>query len=159
MPHWKHGADVSLASVKMFGKGKLLLQFDALATAVGTKVLTQAALAGAAPILNEARDGAPRGDTGILKRELRARPIATGPNSVEVAISWRAGRSSRTPAFYGLFVHEGTKSRARKSGGRTGRISRRNPFLTRAFDQRKDEAARITKRVYVSALRRAASRG
>lgn len=150
---------MSVMRVKMIGKGKLLLQFDSLSRVVGTKVLTQAALAGAAPILNEARDAAPRGKTGLLRRELRARPIHVGLNDVEVAVTWRAGRSSRTPAFYALFVHEGTKGRVRKSGGSTGRISRRNPFLVRAFDRRKTEAELITKRVFSAALRRAARSG
>ncbi len=150
---------MSLTRMKLIGGRKLVIQFDGLSRAVGKKVLTQAAMAGAAPILNDARGGAPRGKTGVLRREMRAHPVDVGLNDVEVAVTWRTGRSSRTPAFYGLFVHEGTKSRVRKSGGSTGRISRRNPFLVRAFDRRKSEAELITKRVFSAALRRAARSG
>jgi HK97 gp10 family phage protein len=163
--------------VRMSVKGarELRATFDRLPRAVGTSVLTQAAVKGARPIRDAARANAPA-RTGLLKRAIDARVIERTPTSVEVAVSWRKGRRSRTAAFYGLFVHQGTKQRTRKgrasrasgrqrtgaftrSGGRTGRVSRPNPFLVRAFDSHKDSAAREAKRVFQAAIRNAVRSG
>ena len=141
--------------MRVQGARRLRLTFDRLPKAVGVTVLTQAATKGAIPIRDAARQNAPRGRTGNLRREIVERVLETSPTSVEVGVSWRRGKASRTSAFYGLFVHEGTRQRSRKGGGATGRM-RPNPFLQRAFDTHKDTADRETKRVFLAALRRAA---
>ena len=176
LPRGQHGAHrMSKVRIRVLGDRQLRLTFERLPKAVGVTVLTQAAKKGAVPIRNAARDFAPRGRTGNLRREIVERVIETSPTSVEVGISWRRGKWSRTPAFYGLFVHEGTKQRVRigrksraagrlgkgrkaafaRSGGATGRV-RPNPFLQRAFDTQGDVAAREAKRVFMTAIRRAA---
>lgn len=167
--------------MRVQGARQLRLTFDRLPKAVGVTVLTQAAKKGAIPIRDAARQNAPRGRTGNLRREIVERVLETSPTSVEVGISWRRGKWSRTSAFYGLFVHEGTRQRTRiggksraagrvatgertsrgryikafaRGGGATGRV-RPNPFLQRAFDTHKGTADREAKRVFLAALRRA----
>ena len=173
LPRGQHGAHrMSKVRIRVLGDRQLRLTFERLPKAVGVTVLTQAARKGAVPIRNAARDFAPRGRTGNLRREIVERVIETSPTSVEVGISWRRGKWSRTPAFYGLFVHEGTKQRVRigrksraagrlgkgrkaafaRSGGATGRL-RPNPFLTRAYDSERGRAERIVKAEMLRALR------
>ncbi len=145
--------------VRMTIKGarELRATFRRLDGAVGTAVLLRAATQGIRPIRDAARAGAPM-RTGNLRNEIVDQVVGVSPEAVEVAVSWRRGTGSRTPAFYGLFVHEGTRARARKSGGTTGRM-RSNPFLVRAFDSEMGPAERITKQAFKAAIRRAVGRG
>ncbi len=148
---------MTVVRMSLKGARELRATFARLPKAVGTSVLIRAATAGIIPIRDAARAGAPS-RTGNLRSEIVEAVVGVSPEAVEVAVSWRHGTASRTPAFYGLFVHEGTGTRTRKSGGTTGRM-RSNPFLVRAFDGEMGAAERITKQAFVSAIRRAVRRG
>ena len=117
-------------------------------------VLLKAVKAGARPIRDDARRRASR-RTGLLKREIADQVLSRSAEHAEVGVGWRAGKASRTPGFYGLFIEKGTRDRVRKSGGRTGRVSAK-PFLIPAFDANKDRSARLTEGVLTSEIERVA---
>ncbi len=149
---------MTIVRMSVKGARELRATFHRLDGAVGTAVLIRAATAGIIPIRDAARAGAPV-RTGNLRNEIVEQVVGVTPTSVEVAVSWRRGSASRTPAFYGLFMHEGTRDRVRKSGGRTGRIARPNRFLVRAFDGEMGVAERLTKEAFRGAIRKAVRRG
>ena len=149
---------MTLVHMSIKGAQQLRATFERLDGALGTGQLMRAAVAGILPIRNAARDEAPR-RTGNLQGEIYESVVGVTPEEVTVAVGWRHGTSSRTPAFYGLFIHEGTKNRERKHGlGPTGRMSQ-NRFLVRAFDSEMATAERITHRVFKGEIRKAVRMG
>lgn len=125
------------------GLEETLRKVDAIPVKMRGKARMDAAEAGAEIYRDAARQNAPQGSVrGKLRRDIRYVVTDEDTDNITVGISWRVGRASRTPAFYGLFVHKGTKPRTRKNGGSTGAVTRPNRFLDKAFDEKKEQAER-----------------
>jgi HK97 gp10 family phage protein len=138
--------------VRIDGVDDLNRKFKRLSRPLKQRSLQRAVLTGARVIRDEARLKAPRGETGNLKTQIKARLKKTKKFSVAAAISWtKAG--GPFPGFYGLFIEKGTKRRQRKrwrkqpmrKPANTGAMTTSQAFLEPAYDAKKGLAAEILK--------------
>ena len=135
-------------TVVIKGDKELKRKLKALPIKVRGKALQDAAMAGGKVYADSASEKAPKGKTGRLKRDIKARLVTRDADSISIGVSWRTGRGSRTAAFYGLFFHKGKNPRQRLGRGKkvvtfgsTGSMPR-NRFLDKAFDESTAEANR-----------------
>jgi len=131
--------------VRIEGAGRLQMKLRRMPQKVRGRLLVEAANAWGRVIRDSARDHAPRrpgGDSGKLARNIVNVITKKADTSVTAGVSWKTGKASRTPGFYGLFVHEGTRERTRKSGGPTGAVTKPHRFLVMAQDEKGDAADR-----------------
>ena len=139
------------ARVRVDGIEDLNKKLKKLSRPLQKKSLQQAVLRGARVIRDEARSKAPRGESGNLKTQIKARLKKSTKFAVAAAVSWtKSGGPS--PGFYGLFIEKGTKRRQRKrwrkiplrKPANTGTMVSQ-PFLEPAYDAKKLKAAEILK--------------
>jgi len=154
-------------TLRVDGDKELIRQFRNLSKGMGERALVYAVTQGAELIVNEAKMRAPV-RTGRLRESITAKPLATTERkSASVGVSWRVGKASRTPAFYGAVVEKGSKPRERKTWRKkplsTGPVSTgtmpSRPFLEPAYDAKKQAAVRQIKVELSRLIRRAAKRG
>lgn len=113
----------------------------ALGPTLERRIIRQALKAGGAQILKRAKQLAPKGKTGNLRRSLavsRGRRIRKYPHGNLVAIlgpSWPLGA-------HGHLIEKGTRLRKTKDGASRGRMPAQ-PFMGPAFEGRKERALRV----------------
>ena len=147
--------------LELDGDKETLAMFHNLNMGLRKNVLKQATLKGAEVVAQEARLRAPRGRSGNLKRKIRSVVLTTRDELATIGVSWLRGKSLRGSGFYGLFLEKGTKPRFQKKDKRfrmrgkrklldsyipkaTGTVSPK-PFLTPAFDAKRNEASHVIK--------------
>ena len=161
--------------IKLDGDKELIRKFRKLEHAFSQEALVGAVTAGAKVIEREAKVRAPV-KTGILRDAITSEQLKTKKNLVEVGVSWRikkgisgAGKPSRVPAYYGIMVEKGTKSRKRKKKSKkplvffkepksTGRGPAR-PFLEPAFESKRQQAAWVIKDKISELIKEAVHKG
>lgn len=147
-------------SMRVNGIENLERELKTLSKPLQQKSLAEAVMKGARVIRDQARSQAPRGKTGNLQQEIKAR-LKKGTRWVmAAAVSWTKG-GGRYPGYYGLFLEKGTKRRQRKSWreeplktpANTGVMVSR-PFLEPAYDSKKAKAAQVMKAELARAIRK-----
>jgi len=144
-------------SVRIDGDRELARKLNALPVKVRGKALEDAAKAGGIIFRDAVRENSPI-RTGRLQDDIDYRVTKRTGDDIRLGVSWRTGRASRTPAFYGLFFHKGKNPRARKSGASTGSMPRYR-FLDKAYDESRDEAERAVGAVLKRAIEQVAANG
>jgi len=141
--------------VEVVGEKILERKLKKLGEKISTAIMRTAVKRGGAVIQQRAVAKAPQ-KTGNLKREIRTVVTKASPLFAEAKVSWRRGKASRTPAFYGLFAEKGTRERKHDSGKSVGAM-RPTPFLIPAFDEGKDQAQRVMADILRTEIKRRAS--
>ena len=153
--------------IKIDGIEELSRDLKRLSRPLQQKSLQQAVLTGAKVIRDKARADAPRGRTGNLKTQIKARLKRSKKFSVAAAVSWAKG-GGRHSGFYGLFIERGTKRRQRKkwrekplkNPANTGAMTTSQAFLEPAYDSKKNQAMEILKtELWKLVKKRAKNRG
>lgn len=117
------------------GDREALRAFDRLSALGQASVLSEAATAGADPLVRAAKGKAP---DAVIREGIRLINIeVNGRGKVTAKVGLPGGKK---PWFYGLFIERGTGPRVqKKTGRRTGSMPAK-PFLRPAFESAKGQA-------------------
>lgn len=119
--------------------GRLTSLIEMSSKATGRNALQRALNASANPILTAAKAAAPVGPTGNLRDSLViSRKAHDGAKNAKVKDG--VGVFVRSTAPHAHLVEFGTGPRVHKSSGKSVGVMPPNPFLSRAFDESKDQA-------------------
>lgn len=140
----KSGQDIQVVGAQALGQF-----FRDLPQELRANTLTAATEDGAEVFEREARNTAPRGRSGELRRAIDRRKSRKLTDRHRVI--WEVGVSLNTPSsrkrgFYGVMLERGTKVRTRKSGGSTGKAPALR-WLRRAYERGKGRAAHNVERL------------
>lgn len=148
--------------VRIDGDKELFAQFKTLSKGFKKESLLQALRRAGEPIVKEAKARAPV-RSGRLRESIALRELESTTKEAAVGVSWRVGKASRVPAFYGAVVEKGSKPRERKKWRKkplkTGPVSTgtmpSQPFLEPAYDAKKAIAERRVKSELLKMIRKA----
>jgi len=127
-------------SVKLEGAAELSDKLEKMAGSVHAQHVESTLLKAAKIVAEAARNKAPRGPTGNLKRSLVAKLLkrrGTHPATAIAAVD-------RKKAPHAYLVEYGTSERYKKTGQYTG-IMAAHPFFRPAWDEKKPEVERMLK--------------
>ena len=143
--------------VEIEGDKELIRKLNKMSQGFRSQALLHAVTQGGEIVEREASARAPVGK-GTLRDSITTVKLKSTSKLAKVGVSWRTGKASRFPAFYGIMLEKGTKPRSRKDGASTGTGPVR-PFLIPAFDSKREQVARQIKIELSRLLRKAVKRG
>lgn len=156
-----------MPDIKIEGYKEAIQVLDQLTNQMQKKLIKQALQKAAAPMVSAARTRAPK-RTGALAKSIRIAPLRKDrkPTMVSIAVApvFDVTKNDKVNAFYGRFVHDGTKDRKPKGTGsrkarggskmlvfagadggkvftRSARGLKPNPFMLDAFNSTANESA------------------
>ncbi len=162
-------------SVQIEGDKELIRKLKSFSKGFKKGDLLYAVMQGAEIIKQDAKANAPV-RTGRLRDSIMAEELKSGKKLARVGVGWRIkkgvsgkGKPSRQPAYYGIMVEKGTKSRTRKLKSRKPRIPLKKPastgtmpqrpFLEPAFRSKRGQAVIEIKKQLSRLIKRATKKG
>jgi HK97 gp10 family phage protein len=137
--------------VSLFGDREIAQKFKTLPTKVANKVLRQALRPAAKIVLEQAKKEVPV-VTGALKKSLKVRAGKRRKGSVKVLVQTAEG-FFKGKTYYGGFVHFGHRIGSRRLGD-SRKLVPPNPFVSRAFEAKSNEALATTERLIAEGVER-----
>ena len=139
-------------TMTVFGDREVAAKFKTLPKRVQGKVLRQS-LRPAAKIVNEEAKQQVPVDTGALRKSLKLRAGKKRKRGVVAIVVQTGAGFFQGETYYGGFVQFGHRIGSRKLGDARKMVPA-NPFLTRAYDAKKDQALRLTESLIASGVER-----